>query len=42
MLEATGEISEDSVYNFTGNPSPAALQHYQNILLNKDVSTAFI
>ena len=41
MLGTDEQISEDTVYSFTGNPSPATLKQYMEILLNDDIQTAY-
>ena len=41
MIGSEEEIDEETVYSFTGNPSPATLSSYMEILLNKDIKTAF-
>ena len=41
MLGADEQITKDAVYTFTGNPSPANLKQYMEILLNDDIQTAY-
>ena len=41
MMESHSQIDAQSIYEFTGNPSPNFLQKVLDILLNKEVSHAF-
>ena len=42
MMDHVAEISDQTVYDFTGNPSPAFLQGIMDTLLNDNVSEAYV
>lgn len=40
-MESLVDIDDKTVYEFTGNPSPAFIERIMDILLSKEIGPAF-